>query len=201
MSVESQSKTGRECRDIERNSAKSSQRRQQALAAMNEETVTSLDEVFEAKLNAVRAYEQRLARVADPYARQTLQKMIQAERRQLLNLAELIDIVEESPNMGGFTRATRRMTHRLKTGDGKNALYGLGAIALAAMLIPGVKDALKPLVGKVMSGVNELSEQAQGLISSVKEDMEDMVAEAEFEKLKQAIDHEVAEGETPHEPV
>lgn len=194
MSIVSESKTGsREQRETEDSVArKGVRRRQQALAAMNEDTVTSLDQIFEAKLNAVRAYEQRLSRVADPYARQTLQKMIQAERRQLLNLAELIDLVEESPNMGGFTKATRQMKHRLNAGNGKNALYGFGAIVLAALLIPGVKDAFKPLLGKVMSGVNELSEQAQGLVSSVKEDMEDLVAEAEFEKLKQAIDDEVS---------
>lgn len=204
MSIEGENKAGREERRelIENNPVnKGQRRRQQALAAMNGETVESLDQIFQAKLNAVRAYELRLARISDPYARQTLQKMIQDERRQLLNLAELIDLVEESPDMGRFTRATRQMKHRFKAGNGKNVAYGLGAAVLAALLIPGVKDALKPVLGKIVSGVNELSEQAQGLISSVKEDMEDMVAEAQFEKLKQSIDSEVGEEDFPIDPL
>ncbi len=204
MSIEGENKAGREERRelIENNPVnKGQRRRQQALAAMNGETVESLDQIFQAKLNAVRAYELRLARISDPYARQTLQKMIQDERRQLLNLAELIDLVEESPDMGRFTRATRQMKHRFKAGNGKNVAYGLGAVVLAALLIPGVKDALKPVLGKIVSGVNELSEQAQGLISSVKEDMEDMVAEAQFEKLKQSIDSEVGEEDFPIDPL
>jgi hypothetical protein len=202
--IEGENKSGREERRalIENNKTNRGQRRrQQALAAMNEETVDSLDQIFEAKLNAVRAYELRLARVADPYAKQTLQKMIQDERRQLLNLAELIDLVEESPDLGRFTRATRQMKHRLNAGNGKNVAYGLGAVVLAALLIPGVKDALKPVLGKIMTGVHDLSEQAQGLISSVREDMEDMVAEAQFEKLKQSIDSEVGEDDFPVDPL
>ncbi|MEG6585456.1 hypothetical protein [Dendrosporobacter sp. 1207_IL3150] len=194
--------TREERRDLIDNNrtVKEKRRRLQALQAMNGETVDSLDQIFEAKLNAVRIYEQRLARVTDPYAKQALEKMIQDERRQLLNLAELIDLVEESPDMGRFTRATRQMTHRLKAGNGKNIAYGLGAIALAALLIPGVKDALKPLASKVINGVNDLTEQAQGLISGVREDVEDLVAEAQFDKIKQSIDNAVVEDDFFSDP-
>jgi len=44
-----------------------------------------------------------------------------------------------------------------------------------------------------MQGIKELSEQAQGLLVGVREDIEDLVAEAEFDKLKSSIDSAVAE--------
>jgi len=170
-------------------------RRKQAMETMNEESVVALDEVFTAKLVAVRASEQRLASISDPYARKALSKMIQEERSQLINLAELIEMVEESPENGSFTRTRRRMSHRLKSPSNKNFIYGMGVAVLGALLFPTLKESLHPIAMKAMQGVRDLSEQAQGLLSGVREDIEDLVAEAEFEKLKSSIDSVVTEDE------
>lgn len=168
-------------------------RRQQAMETMNEESVAALDEVFTAKLAAVRASEQRLASISDPYARKALSQMIQEERSQLMNLAELIEMVEQSPESGSFTRARRQMSHRLKSPSNKSFAYGVGVALLGALLFPTLKESLHPVAMKAMQGVKDLSEQAQGLLSGVREDIEDLVAEAEFEKLKSSIDSVVAE--------
>ncbi|WP_051788931.1 hypothetical protein [Pelosinus sp. UFO1] len=163
-------------------------RRKQAMETMNEESIIALDEVFTAKLAAVRASEQRMANISDPYARKALQKMIQEERSQLMNLAELIEMVEQSPESGSFTRARRQMSHRLKSQSNKNFVYGVGVALLGALLFPTLKESLHPVAMKAMQGVKDLSDQAQGLLSGVREDIEDLVAEAEFEKLKSSID-------------
>ena len=168
-------------------------RRQQAMETMNEESVSALDQVFTAKLEAVRASEQRLASISDPYARKALQQMIQDERKQLLNLAELIEMVEQSPENGPITRARRQMVHRLKSPSTKSFAYGIGVALLGALLFPTLKDSLHPVAMKAMQGIKDLSEQAQGLLGSVREDMEDLVAEAEFERLKSSIDSEVGD--------
>jgi len=168
-------------------------RRKQAMETMNEESVAALDEVFTAKLAAVRASEQRLANISDPYARKALSKMIQEERSQLMNLAELIEMVEQSPESGSFTRARRQMSHRLKSPSNKNFVYGIGVAVLGALLFPTLKESLHPIAMKAMQGVRDLSEQAQGVLSGVREDIEDLVAEAEFEKLKSSIDSVVTE--------
>jgi|GEM_PF-1514202 len=178
-------------------------RRQEAMETMNEESVVALDEVFTAKLTAVRASEQRLASISDPYARKALSQMIQEERSQLINLAELIEMVEQSPESGSFTRARRQMSHRLKSPRNKNFAYGVGVALLGALLFPTIKDSLHPVIMKAMQGVRGLSEQAQGFMSGVREDIEDLVAEAEFEKLKSSIDNMVAEEDLidPKDPI
>jgi hypothetical protein len=192
--IEGQAKSPNEEREAlleNRGRARGRNRRQQAMETMNEESVAALDQVFTAKLEAVRASEQRLASISDPYARKALQQMIQDERKQLLNLAELIEMVEQSPENGAFTRARRQMAHRLKNPSTKSFAYGIGITLLGALLFPTLKDSLHPVAMKAMQGIKDLSEQAQGLLGSVREDMEDLVAEAEFERLKSSIDSEV----------
>ncbi|MBC8015842.1 MAG: hypothetical protein H7X79_08870 [Sporomusaceae bacterium] len=203
MVIEGQERTpGEERRDLieTRGRSRGKDRRSQAMETMNEETVAALDEVFIAKLAAVRASEQRLASITDPYARKALSKMIQEERSQLINLAELIEMVEQSPESGSFTRARRQMSHRLKSPNNKNFAYGVGVALLGALLFPTLKESLHPVAMKAMHGVRELSEQAQGLLSGVREDIEDLVAEAEFEKLKSSIDS-VVTGEELIDPM
>jgi hypothetical protein len=194
--IEGQAKSSSEEREAlldTRGRSRGRNRRQQAMETMNEESVAALDQVFTAKLEAVRASEQRLASISDPYARKALQQMIQDERKQLLNLAELIEMIEQNPESGPITRARRQMVHRLKSPNTKSFAYGIGVAVLGALLFPTLKDSLHPVAMKAMQGVKDLSEQARGLLGSVREDMEDLVAEAEFERLKNSIDSELAE--------
>lgn len=206
MAIEGQAKTPEEERVAlreNRGHGDERSRRKQAMETMNEESVAALDEVFTAKLAAVRASEHQLASISDPYAHKALQQMIQEERSQLLNLADLIEMVEQGAESGSFTKARQRMSHRLKSPSNKNFAYGVGVALLGALLFPTLKESLHPVAMKAVQGVKDLSEQAKGLLSSVKEDMEDMVAEAEFEKLKNSIDNAVAEEELidPKDPI
>lgn len=162
--------------------------RQRLAATANEESMAGLEQIFEAKLAAVGVYEKQLAAVTDPYARKTLQYMIRQERQELMRLSELIDLVETSPDMGRITQARRRFSHRIKTTTGKDAGFWLGAAVVGAMLLPGVREQLRPLAVKTVQGVMDLSEQVKGLFSGVREDLEDLVSEAQFDKLKQSID-------------
>lgn len=198
LAIEGQAKTPSEEREgfLEtRGQSRGRDRRKQAMETMNEESVKALDDIFTAKLAAVRASEQRLASISDPYARKALSQMIQEERSQLMNLAELIEMVEQGPESGSFTRTRRQMSHRLKSPSNKSFAYGVGVALLGALLFPTLKESLHPVAMKAMQGVRDLSDQAQGLLSGVREDIEDLVAEAEFEKLKSSIDSAVAEEE------
>jgi hypothetical protein len=167
--------------------------RQRLSETMNQQSSEGLDQIFEAKLGAVRTYERKLTTVTDPYARTVLQNMIKQERKELLNLTELADLVEQSPDMGGFTRARRRMGHQLKMRTGQDATFWLGTAALGAFLLPSVREKLRPLAVKTVQGIMGLSEQAQGLFSGVREDLEDIVSEAQFEKFKDSIDSGIEE--------
>lgn len=182
---------------------RSQELRRQALESAGEETLAGLEQVFEAKLSAIRVYEQRLQSMTDPYAKRTLQGMIANERKELLNLAELIDLVEQSPDMGTLTRARRQLSHQVKVRTGKPPTFWLGAAVLGAVMIPSVRESIRPALVKALQSITELSEQAQGLFSGVREEVEDLMSEAQFERFKNSIDEEINEATvpTPEPPV
>ncbi|CUH97768.1 hypothetical protein P22_3912 [Propionispora sp. 2/2-37] len=191
----------RETRPHVRSARKSrGQRMRERIAeTTNAESAEGLDQVFEAKLAAVSTYERKLAAITDPYARSVLQDMIRQERRELMQLTELADLVEQSPDMNSFTRARRRLGHRMKMKTGQNPAFWIGTAALGILLLPSVREKLRPLAIKTVQGIMGLSEQAQGLFSGVREDLEDIVSEAQFEQFKQSIDGAIND-ETAPEP-
>ena len=125
--------------------------------------------------------------------------MIYQERQELMRLTELIELVEISPDIGHITRARRRFSHRMKSKTGRDTGFWLGAIAVGALLLPSVRESLRPLAVKTAQGVMDLSEGFKGLFSGMREDLEDIVSEAQFEKLKQSIDTAITE-EAPAPP-
>ncbi|MDF2570176.1 MAG: hypothetical protein K0R55_1780 [Sporomusa sp.] len=147
---------------------------------------------------AIRSYEQRLSTVSDPYARRAIQQMIRKERRDLVNLADLTDLVEQSPDMNGLTKTRRQFNHEVKMRTGQDMTFWLGAAVVGAVLLPSVRDKLRPLAVKAMQGVLGLTDQAQGIFSGVREDIEDLVSEAQFERFKDSLDPVEEEG--PIEP-
>lgn len=168
--------------------------RELAMDTGNEETVMGLEQVFEAKLAAIRIYEQKLSTVTDPYARRTLQQMIRKERKELLYLADLTDLVEQSPEMNGLARTRRRFNHEVKMRTGQNLTFWLGAAAVGAVLLPSVREKLRPLAVKMVQGAMGLTDQAQGLFSGMREDIEDLVSEAQFERFRDSLDNEIETG-------
>lgn len=120
-------------------SKRSKHLKERALQSDNEETLIGLDQVFEAKLAAIRTYEQKLITITDPYAKKTLQNMIRQERKELLHLADLTDLVENGSEMGSFTRAKRRINHQVKDKTGRNLTFWLGAAAIRGHSFPHSK--------------------------------------------------------------
>jgi len=163
-----------------------------AMESGSEDTLLGLEQVFDAKLAAIRIYEQRLAKITDPYARKSLQQMIRKERAELLNLAELTDLVEQGPEMNSLTRTKRRINHEVKMCTGQDVTFWLGAAVVGAILLPSVREKLRPLAVKAVQGVLGLTDQAQGIFSGMREDIEDLVSEAQFERFRDSLDTEEA---------
>jgi len=180
-----------------RSGNRSQELRRQALESAGEETLVGLEQVFEAKLAAIGVYEQRLQSMTDPYAKRTLQGMIANERKELLHLTELIELVEQSPDMGTLTRARRQLSHQVKVHTGKTPAFWLGATVLGAVMIPSVRESIRPALVKALQSIMELSEQAQGLFSGAREDLEDLMSEAQFERFKSSIDEGIDEAAVP----
>ena len=162
--------------------------RTRALETGSGDTAQGLEQVFEAKLAAIRTYEQKLNTITDPYARRALLQMIRKERKELLELAELTDLVEKGPEMNGLIRRKHCFNHEVKRRTGHNVTFWIGAAIVAAALMPSVREKLRPLAVKTVQGVIGLTEQAQGLFYGVREDIEDLVSEAQFERFKDSLD-------------
>ena len=143
-----------------------------------EESLLGLEQVFEAKLAAIKVYERQLASVTDPYAKKTLQSLIRQERQELLGLAELIELVEKSPELGPVARARLKLNHQLKTSTGRDSSFWLGALVVGSLLLPGVREKVRPVMVKTAQGVMELSEQVKSMLSGVREDLEDQIGRA-----------------------
>lgn len=181
----------------ERRSSRARRLREQVAETTTQQSVTGLEQIFEAKLAAIKTYQQQLNTITDPYARKSLQMMVQKERKELVDLADLIDLVDANPEMGGITRARRRFSHQLRTTTGRDASFWLGAAVVGAILLPSVREKLRPLAVKTVQGMMELSDQVKGMFSGVQEDIEDLVSEAQFEKFKESIEAAIVEETLP----
>ncbi|HZK18492.1 MAG TPA: hypothetical protein VFD15_04180 [Clostridia bacterium] len=70
------------------------------------------------------------------------------------------------------------------TGEqGKGILYGVGTVALLGMLQPGFRRKAQTVFGRTFSEGVELLEKARAMVARAKEDIEDLVAEANFNGL------------------
>jgi hypothetical protein len=154
----------------------------------NEDTVRALEQVFATKLALVRSYQRKLATVQDPYARKVLQRMIQEEKNHLASMADLIDLVQKGPEMGPLARTRAKMGHQMRSTTGRNVALGFGLAVLGMVLYPAVKERVRPMVAKAFEGVMDLADQAQNVMAGMKEDFEDIVSEAQFERFKDMAD-------------
>jgi hypothetical protein len=68
------------------------------------------------------------------------------------------------------------------------------ALALSAsVLLPIIKTSLRPLSQNSMVSVNGLISRARSIVQYTKEEIEDIVAEAQFERVKKQFDQEIAQ--------
>jgi hypothetical protein len=166
----------------------------------NEDTVQALEQVFATKLALVRSYQRKLAVVQDPYARKVLQRMIQEEKNHLTSMADLIDLVQRGPEMGPLARTRAKMGHQIRSTTGRSMALGFGLAVLGMMLYPTVKEQVRPMLAKALEGVMDLADQAQNVVASMKEDFEDIVSEAQFERFKDMVDPGFTESDFELEP-
>jgi hypothetical protein len=68
---------------------------------------------------------------------------------------------------------------------------GVGLALAASVLLPAAKRVAGPLAVAGMQGVAALRDQVKSSVTYVKEEIEDIVAEAQFERLKNSIDQDI----------
>lgn len=73
----------------------------------------------------------------------------------------------------------------------ESIVIGIGIGLFATILIPVLKKQLKPASAAVATGALAMSESARKWIEVAKEEVEDVVAEAQFERMKRKIGQEL----------
>ncbi|WP_261301801.1 DUF5132 domain-containing protein [Paenibacillus andongensis] len=71
-------------------------------------------------------------------------------------------------------------------------IIGSALAVAASALLPIAKSTLRPLAAAGMQGSGGLLHQARSLLQMAREEVEDIVAEAQFERMKKQLDKEIA---------
>ncbi len=77
---------------------------------------------------------------------------------------------------------------------------GVGIGLLATILLPVLKKQIRPATGAVATGATALTQGVRKWYEVTKEEIQDIVAEAQFERMKRSLDQEISE-EEPHYPL
>jgi hypothetical protein len=77
----------------------------------------------------------------------------------------------------------------------EGVVTGIGLTLAASVLLPVVKQVARPLAEAGLQSATLLASQVKSGVSYLKEEIEDIVAEAQFERLKKSIDLDIANGE------
>lgn len=142
------------------------------------------------ELQALRAIENRVKRSrVSPEARSLLFELMDEASVRGITMDDLYQTFQERPSLTG------RISGFLQSRNGAFLLI----LLLAILATPAAREALKPGLKKLAGEISELAGQARVLLAKIKEGIEDIVAEAQFEKIKDAMDQAINE-DVPADP-
>lgn len=67
-------------------------------------------------------------------------------------------------------------------------LWGMGAATLLLTVLPSAGKSLRPLAVSTLKGAMDLADQIRGLVAEAGEGLQDLVAEVQAERLREAAD-------------
>ncbi|BBI31900.1 DUF5132 domain-containing protein [Cohnella abietis] len=75
-------------------------------------------------------------------------------------------------------------------------IMGAALVAASSVILPIAKSTLRPLLASGLTAGEGLMNRARSYVQIAKEEVEDIVAEAQFERMKKQLDKEIALMET-----
>ena len=93
----------------------------------------------------------------------------------------------------------------LRSREAKGFGLGVGAAVLGFLFWPVIKRSARPVTKVVVAGAMAVGDRARTAVAELKEGLEDVVAEAQFERMKESMEPgetgtEIAEQVTTHNP-
>ncbi len=123
------------------------------------------------ELKSINSLEKKLSRVRNPQLRKLAREIVgEAEDRNMT----IDDVLYSMQGKRSFL-------------SGSTPYWILGVLA-ALFLLPSTSGKLREIMRKATGEFMDLSEKTQTMVERVKEEFEDIVAEAQFNKFKDAID-------------
>jgi hypothetical protein len=61
-------------------------------------------------------------------------------------------------------------------------------VILALLTVPAFRNTLRPYLNKILAEMVMLGDKTKATVTKLREDIEDIVAEAQFEKIKKALE-------------
>ncbi|GAB6158159.1 hypothetical protein JCM39194_13590 [Desulfotomaculum varum] len=138
------------------------------------------------ELRAIDKINRRLSQVSDPQVRRLLADLLQEADRQGMDINELMQSLNMQ-NPGWGTALLDRVTGPFRGIDRRSFGWGAGAALLGLLLLPTLGKSLRPLARKAMEEAMDITERAQSVFAQAKEEFEDIVAEANFNKIKESM--------------
>jgi len=139
------------------------------------------------ELGAIEKINRRLSQVRDPQVRQLLCDLLQEASQQGMDITELMQSLNMNNPPGYGASILERITGPFRGIDRRSFGWGAGAALLGLLLLPSLGKSLRPLARKAMEEAMEITERAQGVFAQAKEEFEDIVAEVNFNKIKESI--------------
>ncbi|OPX84108.1 MAG: hypothetical protein A4E53_03883 [Pelotomaculum sp. PtaB.Bin104] len=148
---------------------------------------------LQGELRSLVKMNQRMGQVRDPQIRQMLNDLLHEAQEQGMGVQELLDSLAMNNGSRGFMGPFwNRATSPLRDIDRRSFGWGAGAALLGLLLLPSVAKSVRPLICKAMEEAMEMNERVQGVFAQAKEELEDIVAEANFNKLTASMNGPLA---------
>lgn len=150
-----------------------------------------LDELrreLELDLKAQGIYQHHWQKHPQGYGRMILQDLMQEAEEQGYTRSQILQAVKGVQGRGTLRG---KMNDWLATPEGRGFKYGAMAAILAIILWPTARKSLQPLLKGVVREGMEATENMQSFFSGITEDLQDIFAEAQFERSKDILDKEI----------
>ncbi len=139
------------------------------------------------ELRSVSAMNRPGGQTPDPRLRQMVYELLQETRQQGMGVPDLVQSLQAGNGAEGYGGFFNRLTAPVKTIDRRSFGWGVGASLLGLLFLPSLGKSMRGLARKAVEETIEVTDRAQGFFTQAKEEFEDIVSEANFNRLKDSV--------------
>jgi hypothetical protein len=166
---------------------------QNRLAPSERRLLDAMKEELQADLKAQQIYQQQWQKSPNRHARKMVDDIMGDALEMGYTRAEVMAAINQLHNRGSWRY---RINSALASPEGRGFKWGVGSALLLLFLLPSLGKSLRPITKWAVGESMELTDKIQKMAATVKEDIEDLVAEAQFDREKRVLDNEMKEPET-----